>query len=159
MGGAAAARSGRGQSSRGLPRPAQGAAGADASWLLDRAATYLQVHARLAEAWPLAERALAITEAAYGPDHPDVATYLGNLTIILCDLGQAAEARPLAERALAIDEAAYGRDHPDVASHLSNLARILQHWGRLRRPGRWPNVPWPSTRPPMAPTTPMSPPR
>jgi hypothetical protein len=34
--------------------------GGDASWLLDRAATYLQVHARLAEARPLAERALAI---------------------------------------------------------------------------------------------------
>ena len=42
----------------------------DASWLLDRAATYLQVHARFDQARPLAERALAITEAAHGPDHP-----------------------------------------------------------------------------------------
>ena len=32
-----------------------------------------------AEARPLPERALAITEAAYGPDHPDVATDLNNL--------------------------------------------------------------------------------
>src|SRR5262245_11930524 len=39
----------------------------NAAWLLDRAATYLQVHARLAQARPLAERALTITEAAYGP--------------------------------------------------------------------------------------------
>jgi hypothetical protein len=38
----------------------QDAGGADASWLMDRAAAYLKVHARLAEARPLAERALAI---------------------------------------------------------------------------------------------------
>ena len=93
----------------------QDAGGADAAWLLDRAAGYLQVHARLAEARPLAERALAIDEAAYGPDHPNVAIGLNNLATILRGLGQLAEARPLAERALAIDEAAYGPDHPDVA--------------------------------------------
>src|SRR5690349_3603947 len=50
----------------------QDAGRADAAWLLDRAAAYLQVHARLAEARPLAERALAITEAASGPGHPTV---------------------------------------------------------------------------------------
>ena len=113
-----------------LPGPAQEAAGADASWLLDRAATYLQVHARLAEARPLAERALAIDEAAYGPDHPDVAIRLNNLAAILQDLGQPGEARPLAERALAIDEAAYGPDHPEVATDLNNLALILQDLGQ-----------------------------
>ena len=43
------------------------------------------------------------TEAAYGPDHPDVATDLNNLALILQDLGQPEEARPLQERALAID--------------------------------------------------------
>ena len=104
-----------------LPGPAQEAAGADASWLLDRAAAYLQVHARLAEARPLAERALAIDEAAYGPDHPAVAIRLSNLALILKDLGQLAEARPLAERALAITEAAYGPDHPTVAILRANL--------------------------------------
>ena len=114
-----------------LPGPAREAAGADASWLLDRAATYLQVHARLAEARPLAERALAIGEAAYGPDHPAVAIRLNNLALILKDLGQPAQARPLAERALAIDEAAYGPDHPDVATNLNNLAAILQDLGDL----------------------------
>lgn len=48
------------------PGQAQDAGAADASWLLGRAASYLQVHARLAEARPLAERALAIDEAARG---------------------------------------------------------------------------------------------
>jgi hypothetical protein len=78
-----------------------------------------------AEAGPLAERALAITEAAYGPDHPDVATRLNNLALILQDLGQLAEAWPLAERALAITEAAYGPDHPAVATLRTDLAAIL----------------------------------
>jgi tetratricopeptide (TPR) repeat protein len=58
-----------------------------------------------AEARPLQERALAIDEAAYGPDHPTVARDLNNLAQILQDLGLLGEARPLQERALAIDEA------------------------------------------------------
>ncbi len=111
-----------------VPSP-QMAAGDDAAWLLDRAATYLQVHARLQEARPLAERALAITEAAYGPHHPDVGTNLSNLAHILRRLGLAQEARPLAERALAITEAAYGPHHPDVGTGLSNLALILRRLG------------------------------
>lgn len=44
----------------------------DASWLLDRAGTHLQVHAQLPDARPLLERALAITEAVCGPSHPNV---------------------------------------------------------------------------------------
>ena len=68
------------------------------------------------QAQPLLERALAIDEAAYGPDHPDVATTLNNLAGILHDLGHPDQARPLPERALAIDEAAYGPDHPTVAT-------------------------------------------
>jgi hypothetical protein len=42
-----------------------------------------------AAARPLQERALAIDEAAYGPDHPHVATRLNDLAQILQDLGQA----------------------------------------------------------------------
>jgi tetratricopeptide (TPR) repeat protein len=94
----------------------------DVAWLLDRAATYLQVQARLHEARPLAERALAITEYACRPDHPEVAARLNNLALILRDLGQYRHALPLSERAMAIAEAAYGPDHPHVATHLTNLA-------------------------------------
>jgi hypothetical protein len=65
----------------------QDAGGADAAGLLDRAATYLQVQARLAEARPLAERALAIDETAYGPDHPEVAIRLTVLLYILYGWG------------------------------------------------------------------------
>jgi len=92
---------------------------------LTNLATILADLGQLAEARPLAERALAIAEAAYGADHPDVATRLTNLATILAGLGQAAEALPLAERALAITEAAYGPDHPTVATLRTNLAAIL----------------------------------
>jgi tetratricopeptide (TPR) repeat protein len=112
-----------------LPGPADPDAAPDRAWLLDRAAVYLQMHARAADARPLAERALAIDEAALGPDHPAVATDLNNLALIVQDLGLAGEARRLAERALAITEAALGPDHPAVAIRLGNLAVIVRDLG------------------------------
>ncbi len=49
---------------------------------------------------PLAERALAIDEAALGPDHPNVAILLNVLALIMRGSGaEREEARPLAERA------------------------------------------------------------
>jgi tetratricopeptide (TPR) repeat protein len=100
------------------------------AWLLDRAGTYLHVHAQLGDARPLLERALAISEATHGPDHPDVAASLNDLALVLADLGQPGQARPLQERALAISEAAFGPDHPDVATDLNNLASILLELGQ-----------------------------
>jgi tetratricopeptide (TPR) repeat protein len=111
----------------------QHASGDDAAWLLDRAASYLRVHARLEQARPLAERALAITETAHGPDHPDVGARLNNLALILRDLGEPAQARPLAERALAITETAHGPDHPNVGIDLNNLALILRDLGETEQ--------------------------
>ena len=89
---------------------------ADTAWLLDRAASYLYVHARFEEARPLLERALAIDENIYGPDHHEDADRLNNLALVLMALGLAKEARPLQERALAIDEQIYGPNHPEVAT-------------------------------------------
>jgi tetratricopeptide (TPR) repeat protein len=101
------------------------------SGLLGRAGFYLWVQARHTDAKALEERALAIDEAAYGPDHPNVASRLNNLALTLQALGQPEAARPLQERALAIDEAAHRPDHPDVAIRLNNLAQILQDLGQL----------------------------
>ena len=86
-------------------------------------------------AWPrpsrCIRRALAIDEASYGPDHPDVATDLNNLAGLLQATNRLAEAEPLFRRALAIDEASYGPDHPDVATDLNNLAALLRATNRL----------------------------
>ena len=103
---------------------------ADAAWLLDRAGAYLRVQAQFTDAKAKRERALAIAEAAHGPDHPEVATHLNGLARILRDLGQPEGARPLQERALAIAEAAHGPDHSDIATDLGNLAGILRDLGQ-----------------------------
>ncbi len=86
---------------------------------------------RYAEAEPLMRRALAIDEASYGPDHPNVAIRLSNLARLLQDTNRLAEAEPLMRRALAIDEASYGPDHPNVAIRLNNLAQLLKATNRL----------------------------
>jgi tetratricopeptide (TPR) repeat protein len=74
---------------------------------------------------------LAITEASYGPDHPQVATTLNNLAQLLQATNRLAEAEPLMKRALAITEASYGPDHPQVATTLNNLASLLKATNRL----------------------------
>jgi tetratricopeptide (TPR) repeat protein len=99
------------------------------AWLLEAAASYLQTQGHFSGLKPLAERALSITEAVLGPDHPDVSIRLNNLALILRELGDPAAARPLAERALTIDEGVYGPDHPKIATDLSNLAVVLRELG------------------------------
>ena len=61
-------------------------------------------------------RALAIDEASYGKDHPNVAIDLNNLAQLLQATNRLGEAEPLMRRALAIDEASYGKDHPTSRS-------------------------------------------
>jgi tetratricopeptide (TPR) repeat protein len=83
------------------------------------------------QAEPLMRRALAITEASLGKDHPAVAVRLNNLAQLLQATNRLAEAEPLIRRALAIDEASLGKDHPNVAIRLNNLAQLLQATNRL----------------------------
>jgi tetratricopeptide (TPR) repeat protein len=70
------------------------------------------------------ERALHIREAAYGPNHPYVATTLNHLGRVLRDLGRPADAKPMLERALRIQQAAYGPDHPLTVQSRQNLDAI-----------------------------------
>ena len=101
-----------------------------AAYLLDRIGSYRQgALGAYATARPLHERALAICEKALGPDHPDTATSLNNLAVLLRAQGDFAAARPLFERALAICEKALGPDHPNTAASLNNLAVLLRAQG------------------------------
>ncbi len=86
---------------------------------------------RSAQAEPLHRRAIALTQAAHGPDHPRVAAALNDLAILLHYSNRLAEAELLYRRALAIDEAAFGSDHPRVALRLHNLALLLHETNRL----------------------------
>ncbi|MGO4870277.1 MAG: tetratricopeptide repeat protein [Roseiarcus sp.] len=87
--------------------------------------------ARYPEAEKASRRALAIDEASFGPDHPNVARDLNNLAQLLQDTNRLAEAEPLMRRALAIDGASFGPDHPNVAIDLNNLAGLLEATGHL----------------------------
>ncbi|WP_460504235.1 FxSxx-COOH system tetratricopeptide repeat protein, partial [Catellatospora paridis] len=55
--------------------------------------SYLYGRAEYASARTTLQRALAIKEAVYGPDHPQVATTLGNLGVVEQQLGELATAR------------------------------------------------------------------
>ena len=103
--------------------------------LLNQAGSYLEVRAQLAEARTAYERALAMDEATYGPDHPTVAIRVNNLGYVLQEQGDLEGARRHFERALAIFESAYGRDHPSVATGVNNLGLVLQDLGDVE--GAW----------------------
>ncbi|MBN1795601.1 MAG: tetratricopeptide repeat protein [Sedimentisphaerales bacterium] len=105
--------------------------GDDSSVLSEVAAIYYQ-NAEYHKAEPLMTRALKIDEAAFGKDHPDVATDLNNLAQLYKSTNRLKEAEPLMTRALKIDEAAFGKDHPDVAIDLNNLALLYKDTNRLK---------------------------
>jgi tetratricopeptide (TPR) repeat protein len=98
--------------------------------LLSDLGLLLYSKARFGIAEPLCRRALAIREAKYGPEHPDVATSLNNLAVLLQATNRPSEAEQLYQRALAIDEVAYGLNDPIVARDLNNLATLLYRTGR-----------------------------
>jgi esterase/lipase superfamily enzyme/Tfp pilus assembly protein PilF len=79
-----------------------------------------------AEALPLAERAVKVTEEQLGPDHPDGRQSLTRLASLYESQGRYADAEPLLKRSLAIAEKALGPDHPDVGSALARLASLYQ---------------------------------
>ena len=101
-----------------------GPAAARCSWLLDRAASYLQEHARFPDARRLGERALRIGERVHGPESTDGAALLNNLSRIATDQHDLVAARRLGERALRTRETVHGADDRRVASSLLNLADV-----------------------------------
>jgi tetratricopeptide (TPR) repeat protein len=78
-----------------------------------------------AEASPLYKRALAVRQAALGPEHPDTASSVEGLALLCQAQGGFAQAQPLFERALAIREKVHGPDHSNTAQSLNNLALLL----------------------------------
>jgi hypothetical protein len=99
--------------------------------LLGRAGQYEAARAQLRSARGLMKRALAIREAIYGPDHPEVGITLTSLGGVEHHLGELEQARVTLERALAIDEAVYGSEHPQVGSALRCVGNVQQQLGQL----------------------------
>ncbi|WP_353284146.1 tetratricopeptide repeat protein [Wolbachia endosymbiont (group A) of Lasioglossum fulvicorne] len=72
----------------------------------------------------LFEQALPILEKHYGPDHPEVATLLINLSDAYGALGNHKKQKELFARASSIFTKHYGPDHPEVAKLLAELDDI-----------------------------------
>jgi tetratricopeptide (TPR) repeat protein len=105
---------------------------AGASNLLTLSGRYRQIAlADYGQARALFERALAICEKTFGPEHRYAATRLNDLARLLQAQGDLAAALPLFERALAIWEKNFGPEHPETAVSLNNLALLLQEQGDL----------------------------
>ena len=98
------------------------------SRLMNELGLLLHSKALFAEAEPLYQRALAISEKALGPEHPDIATALNNLAELYRATGRYAEAEPLYQRA---SRSARRRSGPTIPT-----SPLAQQPGLLyRRPG------------------------
>ncbi len=96
-----------------------------AGWLASRWWPFQQA-ARLQLCLDLWQAALATAERANGSGSAATATALGNLGIVLQDLGRLDDAREAQERALGIKEKVYGPEHHEVAITLGNLGVVLK---------------------------------
>jgi RNA polymerase sigma factor (sigma-70 family) len=97
---------------------------------LDNLASLYQAQGRYADAEPLYQRSLVITEKALGSNHPDVATTLNNLAETYRNQGRYADAEPLYTRSLAIREVVLGHNHPNVAITLNNMGLLYDNQAR-----------------------------
>jgi tetratricopeptide (TPR) repeat protein len=103
----------------------------EAGWLLDRASTYLLRRGQASQARPIAERALALTIAAVGPDDPQTGERHDALGRVLRDLDDLNGARHHLEEALRILEWSMGAEHPKVAMLRGTYAQVLRRAGNL----------------------------
>jgi CHAT domain-containing protein/TolA-binding protein len=92
-------------------------------------ALYRGGKANAPESRRFAERAVAIKEKAFGPDHPEVAISLNHLANLLYYAEDYARAKPLYERALMIGEKTLGPEHLEVAKSLTGLAALRSRAG------------------------------
>ncbi|CAN0457657.1 unnamed protein product, partial [Phaeothamnion confervicola] len=80
---------------------------------------------RIEEALPFIRRAMAIDEAAFGPEHPVVAERYNILATLLETLGRPAEADPFIRHAVLAAEKTLGPDHPDTLLYRENYDKVI----------------------------------
>jgi tetratricopeptide (TPR) repeat protein len=81
---------------------------------------------------PAYERALQVTEAAYGPDHPQVGVLLANLGDVSARRGDQRRALDLLGRARPRLETVFGAGHPQIALVISRSASCHLELGHDR---------------------------
>ena len=80
---------------------------------------------QLDEAEEIFRSALAIIDAAHGPDHPSTGISVGSLAVVLRDKGQLDEAEEMCHRALANIDATLGPHHPCTVFGRGHLGIVL----------------------------------
>jgi tetratricopeptide (TPR) repeat protein len=80
---------------------------------------------RFAEATEAARQLLEVQRGELGENHPDYATALSNLALLLQRQGDLHGAEPLLRQALSTRKAVLGECHPDYATSLNNLGELL----------------------------------
>ena len=106
---------------------------AEATGLLDRAATYLLSRGEVQAAVAPSERAYEVRRDKFGDDHPDTLTSASNLARNLWWLGEYQRARALDEDTLTRRRRILGDDHPDTLTSASQLAQDLFGLGNYRQ--------------------------
>jgi tetratricopeptide (TPR) repeat protein len=76
------------------------------------------------DALALYQRAQQITEKAYGPDHPDVADAMANITTVYKAMGKLTAAEEMTGRTISVIAKAYGPDHPRMGAVLVNFGAL-----------------------------------
>ena len=90
----------------------------------------LREQGRYDEGVAVAQEALRVAEAAFGPEDPRVATSLNDLALLYWVAGKFSQVEPLYQRALQIREKALGPNHLEVASSLNNLGMLYWAGGK-----------------------------
>ena len=86
---------------------------------------------RFTQALGSLQRALAIEENVYGPDHHEVAITLTNLGIVQEQLGKRVQAEANVRRALGIFDSSLGTDHPFTRQARRHLAQLVSARGEV----------------------------
>jgi tetratricopeptide (TPR) repeat protein len=88
---------------------------------------------KFAEAIPIAQKSLQLSEKTRGKDARDTATSLDDLGLLYIEMADYAKAEPLLQRSLKIYEKARGSEYPDTAVNLSHLGRLYFKTGNYAR--------------------------
>lgn len=105
----------------------------NAAVLMDEFGVLLTNRGDYVSAQLIYDRALAIREQLFPPDHVTTAQSLNQLGWLLYRKGEYEKAKVLYERALDIRERVLGQDHPDTARSLNNLAWLYYQQGKYGR--------------------------
>jgi serine/threonine protein kinase len=103
----------------------------DVSALLDDLALVYTAEKQWALARQTYERALAIDRQILGDDHPRLGMHIGNLALVVQNLGDLKQAEALYRDAIRRKERAYGANSAQTAAPQTNLGMLLQREGRL----------------------------